>query len=153
MKIVNYFGLCVIAMAIVSCGGSKNKDSGNLVNDTVILENGSSVYEQQILEESLNASYENDGTEELESDLEETDGEDWDAVLDSYEDYVDSYISMLEKAQAGDMDALSEYPTFLQKAQELGQKMSVASSELSASQLNRYNRINQKMINAAQGMN
>lgn len=78
--------------------------------------------------------------------------EDWDALLDSYEDYVDSYISLLKKANAGDLDALSEYPSFLQKAQEMGEKMSNASGDLSVSQLNRYNQINQKMLNAAQEM-
>ena len=78
--------------------------------------------------------------------------EDWDALLDSYEDYVDSYISLLKKANAGDLDALSEYPSLLQKAQEMGEKMSNASGDLSVSQLNRYNQINQKMLNAAQEM-
>lgn len=81
------------------------------------------------------------------------DKEDWDAVLDSYEEYVDSYISLLKKANAGDLDALSEYPSLLQNAKEMGEKLSTASSDLSASQISRYNRINQKMLNAAQEMN
>ena len=78
--------------------------------------------------------------------------EDWDALLDSYEEYVDSYVSMLQKASAGDMSAMTESASFLQKSQELTKKLSSATSGMSVSQVNRYNQINQKMLQAAQNM-
>ena len=78
--------------------------------------------------------------------------EDWDALLDSYEEYVDSYVSLLQKASAGDMSAMTESASFLQKSQELTKKLSSATSGMSLSQVKRYNQINQKMLQAAQNM-
>lgn len=82
-----------------------------------------------------------------------SDGEDWDSLLDSYEESVDSYISMLKKVSAGDISAMSESASFLQKSQELTKKLSGATSGMSVSQVNRFNEINQKMLQAAQDMN
>ena len=53
-----------------------------------------------------------------------TSSENWDAVLDSYESYIDQYIALYKKAQAGDMSAMSEYATFMEKAAELSEKLS-----------------------------
>ena len=79
--------------------------------------------------------------------------EDWDAVLDSYESYVDQYISFAKKAAKGDMSALAEYPSLMSKAQELSDKLNNAKSDLSASQAARYARISAKMVEAAASMN
>ncbi|OUO98120.1 DUF6591 domain-containing protein [Barnesiella sp. An22] len=79
--------------------------------------------------------------------------EDWDSLLDSYEEYVDMYISLLKKASAGDLSAVSEYTSYMSKAQEVSQKMADATSKLSPAQLSRFNKINQKMLQAAQNMN
>ena len=79
--------------------------------------------------------------------------EDWDNLLQSYEQYVDKYISYLKKASKGDMTALSEYPALMQKAQEFGDKMKNAQSNMSASQWAKYNKITMKMLEAAQEMN
>lgn len=78
--------------------------------------------------------------------------EDWDALLDSYEEYVDKYISFAKKAAKGDMDALSEYPSLLEKAQELSNELSGAQGSMSSSQWSRYMRITNKMTNAAASM-
>ena len=78
--------------------------------------------------------------------------EKWDALLKSYEEYVDKYISYLKKASKGDMTALSEYPALMQKAQEFSDKMKNAESEMSVSQWARYNKITMKMLEAAQEM-
>ena len=80
----------------------------------------------------------------------ETDSPDWDVLLDSYEQYVDQYISYVKKAVMGDMDALAEYPSFMQKAQELGEKMEKAKGDMYASQLAKYQKITMKMAEAAQ---
>lgn len=97
-----------------------------------------------------------DGSSDFSSDAavsSDSGSEDWDALLNSYEEYVNSYVSMLQKASAGDMSALTESASFLQKAQELTQKLSSATSGMSSAQLSRFNEINQKMLQAAQNMN
>lgn len=78
--------------------------------------------------------------------------EDWDALLDSYEEYVDKYISYAKKAAKGDMSALSEYPALMEKAQEFSSKMSGAQGQMSTSQWNRYMKITNKMTQAAANM-
>lgn len=78
--------------------------------------------------------------------------QDWDELLESYEEYVDKYISYLKKASKGDMTALSEYPALMQKAQNFSDKMKNAESSMSASQWARYNKITMKMLEAAQNM-
>ena len=74
---------------------------------------------------------------------------DWDELLDSYENYVDKYIAFLKKAKDGDASAMSEYPKLLKSAQEYSEKISKAKGDLSSSQLARYMKIEQKMLNAA----
>lgn len=81
-----------------------------------------------------------------------SDDEDWDAVLDSYEEYVNNYISLMKKAKDGDMDALSEYPSILENAQELSEKLQNAKGSMSSSQLSRYVEITNKMTQAAANM-
>lgn len=78
--------------------------------------------------------------------------EDWDELLESYEEYVDKYISYLKKASKGDMTALSEYPSMMEKAQEFSKKMKNARSDMSAAQWAKYNKITMKMLEAAQQM-
>ena len=88
-----------------------------------------------------------DSSTESQTDLSDaTSGSaDWDKLLDSYEEYVDKYISFMSKAQNGDMNALTEYPALLEKAQELGNELSAAQGSLSASQLSRYLKITNKL--------
>ena len=78
--------------------------------------------------------------------------EDWDALLRSYEQYVDKYISYMKKAANGDMSALAEYPALMEKAQEFSDKMKDAEGYMSASQWARYNKITMKMLEAANEM-
>lgn len=96
------------------------------------------------------SSEEND--EDEISDASESDSEDWDALLESYEEYVDKYISYMKKAAKGDMNALSEYPALLEKAQEFSEKMQNAQGVMSSSQWSRYIKITNKMTKAAQEM-
>lgn len=76
--------------------------------------------------------------------------QDWDALLNSYEQYVDKYISYMKKAAKGDMSALAEYPALMEKAQEFSEKMENAQGDMSASQWARYMKITNKMTKAAQ---
>lgn len=81
-----------------------------------------------------------------------TSSQDWDALLDSYEQYVDKYISLMKKAANGDMSALTEYPALLEKAQEVSERLEDAKDEISSSQMARYMEITNKMATAAQIM-
>lgn len=78
--------------------------------------------------------------------------QDWDALLNSYEEYVDKYISYMKKAAKGDMSALAEYPALMEKAQEFSKKMENAQGDMSASQWARYMKITNKMTQAAANM-
>lgn len=73
------------------------------------------------------------------------DDNNWDELLDSYEEYVNEYASLIKKAQNGDMDAASEYAEYLQKAQELGEKFSKAQGTMTAEQWARYNKLLKKL--------
>lgn len=75
--------------------------------------------------------------------------EDWDDLLNSYEQYVDKCIPYMKKAAKGDINALSEYPALMEKAQEFGEKMENAQGEMSPSQWARYMKITNKMTQAA----
>ena len=86
------------------------------------------------------------------SGISSSDSIDWDALLQSYEEYVDEYISFVKKAANGDMDALTEYPALMEKAQEFSVKMQNAQNDMSTSQWTRYNKITTKMLKAAQEM-
>ena len=74
---------------------------------------------------------------------------DWDKVLDTYEDYVDRYIACMKKVAAGDMSAMTQYAKLLEKAEELDEQLESASGSMTAKQVSRYTRINNKMLEAA----
>lgn len=106
------------------------------------------------VERSSNTYYDNDYDSYSDDDDDDdsyssSDDEDWDAILDSYEEYVDDYISLMKKAKNGDMDALSEYPSILKDAQELNDKLQNAQGSMSSSQVSRYAKITNKMTQAA----
>lgn len=92
--------------------------------------------------------------DESSSDASDTDEEvaegdgDYDALLDSYEEFVDEYIALMKKAQNGDMDAVSQYASCMQKAQELGEKLNKAQGTMSAAQWARYGKILNKFTKA-----
>jgi hypothetical protein len=66
--------------------------------------------------------------------------------------YVDKYISYVRKAANGDMTALVEYPSLMEKAQESSNKLQKAQGSMSSSQLARYNNITMKMMKAAEAL-
>ncbi len=93
-----------------------------------------------------------DDTQENEEFSSGSSSSDVDEMLDSYEEYVDDYISYLKKASNGDMSALSEYPQLMEKAQDFSQKLENCKDEMTPSQLTRYTKISMKMLEAAQQM-
>lgn len=90
-----------------------------------------------------------DGEEEANAEETEettTSDVDFDEYLDSYEEYVDQYRSLMQKASEGDMSALAEYPAMMQKAQEMGEKMQNLSGDLTPAQLARFQKLQMKLL-------
>lgn len=87
--------------------------------------------------------------EEEEEPAQSTDSKKWDKILDDYESYVDQYIKLLKKATSGDLSAMTEYVSFLEKAQELQEELDGAKDELTTTQMKRLVKINQKLTDAA----
>ena len=77
---------------------------------------------------------------------------DWDKILDDLESYVDQYIILLKKANSGDMSALMEYASILEKAEKLEYELNNAKNDLSGAQMQRYVKIMTKMTEAAMSM-
>lgn len=94
--------------------------------------------------ESTEETSSDSDNDESTSSLSSSDSEDWDALLDSYEKYVDMYISYMKKAAKGDMSALADYPALMEKAEEFGSKMENAQDDMSASQWSRFMKITNK---------
>ncbi len=88
--------------------------------------------------------------DEIEVVEESSSDDDWDSALDSYEEFVDNYIRLFKKAQAGDMSAMGEYTTYMEKAEALGDKLSSAKGSMSSSQVARYTKILNKMATVVQ---
>ena len=70
---------------------------------------------------------------------------DWDKVLDEYEDYCNKVSSLSKKVMAGDMSAMTEYTSLLEKAESLSNKLEKAEDEMTTAQVARLNKIAQKM--------
>lgn len=92
---------------------------------------------------------ENDSDDDDSYNSSSSGSEDWDEVLQAYEEYVDKYIACLKKAAKGDLSAVSEYPALMEKAQEIDKKIEKAKGELSTAQWERYNKATLKMVEAA----
>jgi len=72
--------------------------------------------------------------------------------LADYESYTDKYIQLLKKANSGDMSAMTEYVSMLEKAQSLQESLSDADDEMTPAQLQKFMKIQQKLINAASNL-
>lgn len=73
----------------------------------------------------------------------------WDQLLDSYEQYVDKCLALIEKVKNGDKRAQKEVESLLEKAEDLSDKLSEADDDLSTEQYKRYMSISQKMLSVA----
>lgn len=75
-----------------------------------------------------------------------------DEWLKSYEKYTDRYISFMKKAKNGDMSAMSEYGKLLEEANDYMSKLERVKGDLTPAQLNKFNQINIKKLEALQKM-
>lgn len=95
-------------------------------------------------------NYDNESSDDSSDDSEtasSSSSEDWDAVLDSYESYVDEYIDFVERAK-NDPSVLSESASLVAKAQEFGDKLEKAQDDMSSAQVARYVKLSTKFSKA-----
>ena len=88
-----------------------------------------------------------DESNEAQSD---TGSEDWDALLDSYDEYTTEMISYMKKISQGDESVLADYNDLIDKAKELDKKMSGARGSMTQEQWNRYLEITKRFTTEAQ---
>ena len=92
---------------------------------------------------------ETSSTQSTVSESETSDSQDWDKVLADYEAYTDQYINLIKKAKDGDASAMTEYVEMLEKAQGFQESLLNANNMMSTDQLQKFTRIQQKLLNAA----
>ena len=132
------FFMAALAALMVSCNSGQKQDEAA---------------SEPAMETTTSTDTDSDAvTEEAtETDSEATTGEeasaseDWDAVLDEYESFIDQFLKLYKKAQAGDASALSEYASMLEKAESLGKKLENAEDELTPAQAKRMVELQQKL--------
>ncbi len=115
-----------------------------------------SKFKEEAVSSSESSSSSNSSTTDDEDDEEvvtkKSGSTNWDKVLADYESYTDKYIKLLKKANAGDMSAMTEYVEMLEKAQELQESLENADDDLTPAQLQKFNKIQMKLVNAASGL-
>lgn len=138
IRTINTIAIAVMtAFLMTACGGSGSSDkkkSGEFPIEVEKTESGDSS------SSSSTSSNSNSGSE------------DWDAVLKSYETYIDQYIKLMKKAKDGDASAMTEYVEMMENATDLAEKMENAGDDLSTAQMNKFMELQTKMANAAMEM-
>lgn len=90
---------------------------------------------------------------EAEDDSESGDSSNnWDSILDDYEGYVDELVSLLPKIKSGDQSALTDYSSVSAQCVELCEDIQNEKSDMSSTQLARFNKILNKYTRAVSQM-
>lgn len=97
--------------------------------------------------ETTDASSET-ATEEATEDNSSSSSEDYDAVLDEYEEYTKKLVSMAKKLEAGDMTVYTDYMGLVESMTSLDKKLANAKSEMTNAQTARFLRIQAKYLKA-----
>lgn len=87
-------------------------------------------------------------TEEATEDNSSSSSEDYDAVLDEYEEYTNKLLSMLKKVEAGDMSAYADYMGLVESMTSLDKKLANAKKEMTTAQVARFLRIQTMYLKA-----
>lgn len=91
-----------------------------------------------------------DGDSDVEEvNASESSSSDIDEVLDEYEKLLDKYVSLMKKAQAGDMSAMTEYAEYAQQCQRVAEKLENCKDEMTVAQATRFAKMAQKFSAAA----
>lgn len=133
-------------------GGTKNVvfTCGSLISDEVL----SSIFQTAETFEIIDEAFTNEKNSTADGDtlLGGYGSNDWDSILDEYEEFVDDYIATLKKAASGDMDAIQESSSLMEKAESLSNRLENAKADLTSAQQSRFLKIQNKMVNAAKSM-
>ena len=78
--------------------------------------------------------------------------DEWDDILNEYEAYVNKYIACIKKVKAGDMSAMADLATLMEKAEKISAKLEKAEDEMSTTQAARYAKITAKLADAAKNL-
>ena len=87
-------------------------------------------------------------TEEATEDNSSSSSEDYDAVLDEYEEYTKNLVSMVKKLNAGDMSVYADYMGLVENMTSLDKKLANAKKEMTNAQAARFLRIQAKYLKA-----
>ena len=155
------FAVILISAIHISCGGnSDHKDKAQLADETELTSKSLASDIAEISDDtertvaSLNSENDHDADEESDSAEEETvktassskGSENWDALLKSYEDYIDHYVVLMKKAKNGDLNAIAQYAEYMQKATDLQEKIEDAQGDLSISQSAKFLKLQSKLL-------
>lgn len=131
----------------------------SFLKDTISAEAATFIITSKQIEETqrgANSSDDESSSENESDELSSISGtEDWDSVLDDYEEYTDKFLAMMEKINKDDnIDALMDYPELMEKAKDLEKSLNKAkkSNSLSSAQVKRMTKIQVKLLNAASKM-
>lgn len=136
-----------LALVLASCGGNSAK-SESVEADNVRIQDSIAAIEAAAAEAAA-AEAEAGIAAEVTEEESQAKTEDWDSVLDDYETFITDYVSLMKKAKAGDVSAVTEYASCLEKANSLGEKLEKAQSTLTSSQISRMTKLQAKIIAAA----
>lgn len=154
--------LAILATSMhISCGdNSEKKETASIASMTSSTDNDKESDLESAMEDLKQTT--NSLADEQESDSEDTatedtklssrlskESENWDALLKSYEEYIDHYIKLMKKVKTGDLNAISSYAESLQKATDLQEKIENAKEELSVSQAAKLLKLQSKLTQAA----
>lgn len=142
----NMILLLIVTFILASCGNRAKTNSAVEEISTPVVEETATATET--IEESQPMPTVSEEVGSVNKSKDDSSAE-WDALLNDYEQYIDSYISCLKKASNGDMTAMTEYMTLLEKAQSMTEKIEKISNNLTPAQSQRYLKLNQKLLNAA----
>lgn len=135
----------IIGIVSVSCGG-ENTDKAIDTDH----ENSASVPDEDYTEE-LESEDAIEEVEEMEEvDEESANNEEWNEILDGYEEYMDDYIAIMKKQKdnPSDMDIMTEYTELMQKGTEWTTKMGDAAADFGPDQVARMLEIQAKLTSA-----
>jgi len=131
----------ITAITFASCGGAEENPIPN---------EGSNEMMEMGQPDEDEYDYSSD-VDEMKSSDESSTSDEWNEVLDGYEDYVDDYVAIIKKQKAdpSDMTIMTKYQELMQKGSIWTAKMSEMSSDFGAEQLTRMLEIQSKLASAA----
>lgn len=128
-----FAAMIIAAMVFTNCGGSSaSKGVDNSKDSISTITENDSVSSDVSVEEGT--AYKN---------------EDFNAVLKSYETYIDKYIALMKKAKNGDASALADYPAMMKSATDLQTKLGNAGDKLTIDQMTKFMELQNKLVKAA----